>query len=991
MATVKATIKKKTGTTWDEIRPKTEVAQIVDFAANVPSTLNNLTDVDLTTTAPSSGDALVYNGSLWVPGEGGGSIDLPDDHFLFRKIDSEVEAVTNATQAYILLCRNAGGNDVNGTITMDRTSGLRHASFVDILISAGSSLAPVGTMRSMSTAGGGTPTYKLVTLTYNTLSYIALSIYNPDSYYDTSGMYFTGRIKTTDATNEFLMLPASSVSDVADFGIFESHQINGDTIWHAGNLTPSNYVAKAGDTMTGDLTIAKNNAVLIFKDTSTPDNNNLAAWISFKDQNNSEKGWMGYGYTTDTNMTFSNTIGNINLTPSSNVGIGTTSPAAKLQVAGTGTGEFAGIFGADVTGGGLTNSTRKFARIGMPHYTNSQAPFSLITGDSDGTNNTVYIGGGTSSGNAATQIRFATAGDTVTAAGTDRVIIDSSGKVGIGTASPTGKLTVFGETHHYDSAGVKYMNSDPRWAGDTGRLHIWATTAAGATYGSAGLALWDGDSYHTIDSIGNKILIDGNEAWHAGNLTNLNQLTNGPGYITSFDITTQTDSKYLRSDTADTATQINSPIFSGNIATSGDGQSNYPFRLTSDYSSYMVATAGNTWGLFWAGNSGARYGTNGNGGPGNIWGNSGNPNEFAFVGSDSTAWSVQGSNGDTWQKGGSYLNGGLYLQRGGTEFSNYIRAQNYPSKGYSGVSDKYWIEYGAKGGHHFVVDTDGGTGGGTNSFDNFTVWKGAVDGPALLQVNNGGDTYIAGNLDVAGSIYDNDANLLRIIKPKGGTYSGGSSVTGAIGITLPAGTRGSTAMMSMVVDVYDYAGGSDGESWTIQLGGYNYTGSSWYNIFANLVSGRSDRFFNVKFSHDAGSNTETIWIGENTSNWSYPQIQVRDVVIGHSGDQDADWHNNAFNVTIGTIIGSVTLTKTAENYASDSLKLQGYNPVESAAANSIAKRNGDGDLTVTDLIANGVVTAGGNKLAWVKTQGTTLQSGVNFTLTNGVLYISTTL
>ena len=36
--------------------------------------------------------------------------------------------------------------------------------------------------------------------------------------------------------------------------------------------------------------------------------------------------------------------------------------------------------------------------------------------------------------------------------------------------------------------------------------------------------------------------------------TNNNQLTNGAGYITSFDITTQTDSKYLRSDAADTFT-----------------------------------------------------------------------------------------------------------------------------------------------------------------------------------------------------------------------------------------------------------------------------------------------------------------------------------------------------------------------------------------------------------------------------------------------------
>ena len=75
MAIVKATIKKKNSSTagdWDEIRPKTEVAQIPDFFDNVPSTLNDLTDVDTATTAPSSGDALVFNGSLWVPGEAGG-------------------------------------------------------------------------------------------------------------------------------------------------------------------------------------------------------------------------------------------------------------------------------------------------------------------------------------------------------------------------------------------------------------------------------------------------------------------------------------------------------------------------------------------------------------------------------------------------------------------------------------------------------------------------------------------------------------------------------------------------------------------------------------------------------------------------------------------------------------------------------------------------------------------------------------------------------
>lgn len=43
-------------------------------------------------------------------------------------------------------------------------------------------------------------------------------------------------------------------------------------------------------------------------------------------------------------------------------------------------------------------------------------------------------------------------------------------------------------------------------------------------------------------------------AANANYITNVNQLTNGSGYITGFDITTQTDSKYLRSNANDTAT-----------------------------------------------------------------------------------------------------------------------------------------------------------------------------------------------------------------------------------------------------------------------------------------------------------------------------------------------------------------------------------------------------------------------------------------------------
>jgi len=109
------------------------------------------------------------------------------------------------------------------------------------------------------------------------------------------------------------------------------------------------------------------------------------------------------------------------------VGIGTSAPVGKVSIQ-DGSG-FAIWAGADVDADTLTNNTRKFVRIGMPHYTNAEEPFSLIVGDSDGTDNFVKIGGGTSQGNAATEIIFYTVstGDTTTT-GTERARIDKWGK-----------------------------------------------------------------------------------------------------------------------------------------------------------------------------------------------------------------------------------------------------------------------------------------------------------------------------------------------------------------------------------------------------------------------------------------------------------------------------------------------------------------------------------------------------------------------------------
>lgn len=74
---------------------------------------------------------------------------------------------------------------------------------------------------------------------------------------------------------------------------------------------------------------------------------------------------------------------------------------------------------------------------------------------------------------------------------------------------------------------------------------------------SSGSATFAGDLSVSGTVVGRNIYVDGQKldgiASGATNVTNNSQISNGRGYITGFDITTQTDSKYLRSNTADTA------------------------------------------------------------------------------------------------------------------------------------------------------------------------------------------------------------------------------------------------------------------------------------------------------------------------------------------------------------------------------------------------------------------------------------------------------
>jgi hypothetical protein len=114
-----------------------------------------------------------------------------------------------------------------------------------------------------------------------------------------------------------------------------------------------------------------------------------------------------------------------------NVGIGTSSPGSRLHVVGPALSTTTGLRLQDVT----TDATNKLALIKAAHYTNSQAPVTMLFGSMSSAANSIRIGGSYSQENAATEITFYTAANNTTLNGTERMRITSAGEVLIGATT----------------------------------------------------------------------------------------------------------------------------------------------------------------------------------------------------------------------------------------------------------------------------------------------------------------------------------------------------------------------------------------------------------------------------------------------------------------------------------------------------------------------------------------------------------------------------
>tara|TARA_B100000965_G_scaffold406584_1_gene446335 strand:- start:270 stop:2249 length:1980 start_codon:yes stop_codon:yes gene_type:complete len=93
------------------------------------------------------------------------------------------------------------------------------------------------------------------------------------------------------------------------------------------------------------------------------------------------------------------------------------------------------VMGGSDGSGNRADNTNKDSRFCGSHYVNAEEPIGIIRCTSGASNNEIHMGGGSSLINAATEVIFYTAANTTTTGGTERMRIDSSGRLMIGTTT----------------------------------------------------------------------------------------------------------------------------------------------------------------------------------------------------------------------------------------------------------------------------------------------------------------------------------------------------------------------------------------------------------------------------------------------------------------------------------------------------------------------------------------------------------------------------
>lgn len=219
-----------------------------------------------------------------------------------------------------------------------------------------------------------------------------------------------------------------------------------------------------------------------------------------------------------------------------------------------------------------------------------------------------------------------------------------------------------------------------------------------------------------------------------------------------------------------------------------------------------------------------------------------------------------------------------------------------------------------------LCPTDDNTNDGTD----YVTIHGTND-PEAIKMHTGGSITTIGSITADSTInakgglqWNGESTDSRYAKhrngfiptPTDGTFSTTTSTyTGYLKITLPQSWT--NTMLRFDIKIYEY---STGRSSTFTVGGYNYTSTWANNPFAYCVAHKDSNKKNlsVRFGHDGTKCA--IYIGEANTTWSFPQIQICNIVCGYSNTEYSKWRSGwaiGFTTTLGTITATISNTNVA--------------------------------------------------------------------------------
>jgi hypothetical protein len=190
-----------------------------------------------------------------------------------------------------------------------------------------------------------------------------------------------------------------------------------------------------------------------------------------------------------------------------------------------------------------------------------------------------------------------------------------------------------------------------------------------------------------------------------------------------------------------------------------------------------------------------------------------------------------------------------------------------------------------------------------------------------------------------------DPSRTRMFMPGGGSYVTTTSVVnGAIRIKLP--TQGSGMMMTCTVKVYEY---SVNKSFTITFGGHRDS-ANWYNEFCYVDGDQNRGNLTVRFGVSGGK--DCVWIGEENTSWSYPQVFITDFQLGYVG-YNTNW-TTGWEIAFTTSFDTINRTQVA--YA----KITNAN----IGSQSVSYATSAGSASSATTSSNVTVNSGNGSASW---------------------------